>query len=83
MANRKLDIRIYRTISAVVDKLVLAHGDDAITAINKYLRLRREEMITTRTIQRLEASLEGLKKVRQISGQKTKSRSHTKRKKAA
>ena len=72
MANRKLDPKLYRTISTALDRLVSQNGEDAITAINKYLRLRREETITTKTIERLEEDLEKLKKVRQISSGKTR-----------
>lgn len=72
MANRKLDPKLYRTVSVALDRLARQHGEDAITAMNKYLRLRREELITTKTIERLEDDLENLKKVRQISSGKVR-----------
>ena len=64
------DAKTYRAVCPVLDKLFKDHGDKAMTAITRYLRIRRETRKAESRIEDLEAELEGLKKVESLARKK-------------
>jgi len=62
--------QLYREVSITLGKLINKNGAHAITAINRYLKLRRQKAQTEMQIEILETQLEKLKKVQQISDKK-------------
>lgn len=66
------DATIYRQVCPALDKLFKDHGDKAGTAIRRYLRIRTETRQTESRIKLLEAELDDLKSVDDLSRRRRK-----------
>lgn len=63
----KHDPATYRATCKSLDALFKAHGDDAATCVNRYMRIRTETRQKERRIAELESELGDLKKVESVS----------------